>query len=145
MKNFYILTLIFLFLTPATAALSLTEQPMAKQRQSQFHTQDKPNTQPSDKTNKAFRVDNISLGKAGFLSLVLQGDSVISAQFLSPTEIDAETKEKAQSQPKTQSLSTNKIVYDDETIIIVRISFSNGSTSFVIIHKATGTTTIVAQ
>ncbi len=39
MKNFYILTLIFLFLTPATAALSLTEQPMAKQRQNQFREQ----------------------------------------------------------------------------------------------------------
>jgi hypothetical protein len=96
------------------------------------------------------QVEHYFLEKSGYLSVVYQGTKVIKVQYYAPSQsVPSQVRKKAIYQgygrSTVQGATTPpvKVIIDNEIIIVIRFTFPDGSVTYVVIHKATGVTTVI--
>ncbi|MCF6292265.1 MAG: hypothetical protein L3J04_02605 [Robiginitomaculum sp.] len=140
----------FIFLITSFLILSISGPAFATAEQAFYQPFPEPNISEPPETITAepiatLRIQHFSLGRSGYLTVALRGNKVIDAQYMKQENASLELRKKTETWSRIQSFPTSQVVLDNETIMIVQLTFADGTTVFVIIHKATGTTTIVQQ
>ncbi|MBL4617196.1 MAG: hypothetical protein JKY46_05830 [Robiginitomaculum sp.] len=105
-----------------------------------------PNTVKPTKTQIApLTVRHFALGRSGYLTVVLHGNKVIYAQYIKQEDASLEIQKTTEAQLTTKTLPSAQVSLENDTVIIAQLTFADEAVVFVVIHIATGTTTVIAN
>ena len=142
MFKFILLITSFLILSISGSAFAVTEQTFY-----QFFPEpniSEPVETITTKPTPPLSLRNFSLGRSGYLTVALRGNKVIDAQYVKQEEASLELRKKTETWSRIQSTSSARVILNDGAIMIIQITFSDGSSVFVLVHLATGNTTIIS-
>lgn len=139
----------FIFLITSFLILSVSGSSFAITEQTFYQPFPEPNisepvetitTQPAP----SLSLRHFSLGRSGYLTVALRGNKVIDAQYVKQEEASLELRKKTETWSRIQSTASARVILNNGTIMIVQLTFPDGSVVFVLVHIATGTTTIIS-
>jgi hypothetical protein len=105
-----------------------------------------PNTvKPAETQIAPLNVRYFSLDASGYLTVVLHGNKVIDAQYIKQEDASLEIQKATETQLPAPSLPSAQISLENDTVIIAQLTFADETVVFVVIHIATGTTTVIAN
>ena len=88
------------------------------------------------------RVVDVFAPGTGLVQLVIRGNEVITGEFIPISQMSQ--SEILQSQYASDGgIPNSTVVIDNETITVIQLTFPDGSVVFVVIHKESGTMTVI--
>ena len=133
------------FLLICVAMLVTTTAAQAQSREMQQFPEERQIEAPmQETTGQRLRIVDVFVPGTGLVQLVIRENEVLTGEFIPVSAMSR--NEILQSQfAEDQGIPQTTVVIDNETITVIQLTFPDGSVVFVVIHKATGTMTVITD
>ena len=95
-------------------------------------------------TGQRLRIADVFVAGTGLVQIVIRGNEVVAAEFIPVSQL-TENEILQFQYAEDGGIPNTTVVIDNETITVIQLTFPDGSVVFVVIHKATGTMTVITD